>query len=297
MKYDKKLIEKIGWDLENEWKISHNEKSLFPHLSFSILEKYRETILSIPIDDYYSTLFNSETPIGNSNFGDCSITLWENQAFYIEVIFWNRMWTSIHEHGFSGAFLNLTGERFVAEYKFDEEIRIEEKLRKGILSKKKIESMQVGDVRLILEGMDGIHRTMSVEGLGVSFVIRTKKEKSSQFSFFSNGMAYCAWRNPRDKIKKVCDFLRILRHKDSIWDTTCRHLSTYELLNVFIAFSSEMKKQEYEKIKLILDTKEYGSELSEVLRYLKLERNIGHKIFHSSSFDMKKEFALMLLES
>ena len=137
LKYDKALIEKIGWELENEWKISHNEKSLFPRLSSSVLEKYRDTILSISIDDYYTPLFNSETPVGNSNFGDCSITLWENQAFYIEVIFWHRMWTSIHEHGFSGAFLNLHGERFVAEYKYDEEIRIEEKLRKGILLREK----------------------------------------------------------------------------------------------------------------------------------------------------------------
>ena len=156
--------------------------------------------------------------------------------------------------------------------------------------------MKVGDIRPIPEGMDGIHRTVSVEGLGVSFVIRTKQEKPSQFSFFSNGMAYCAWRNPKDKIKKVCDFLRILRHRDSIWETTCKHLSTYELLNVLIAFFREMNKEEYEKIRTILEKREYGRELLEILTSLRLEKNIGRKIFHSPSFDMKKEFALMLLE-
>ena len=83
--------------LNKEWKKIDYKNSIFPKLSTDLLEKYKERILRSNLDNYFNALFDKDVPIGNSHFGDCSITLFRTPKFYIEVIFWNSSWTSIHE--------------------------------------------------------------------------------------------------------------------------------------------------------------------------------------------------------
>ena len=295
MKGNMQLIKKIGQELDNEWSQNGHEKSSFPELSASYLEKYGDEISRNDVD-YFTVLLDKDIPIGNSYFGDCSITLYRGQKFYIEIIFWHSAWTSIHEHGFSGAFLNLKGERLIGSYTYKMEKEIEDKLKKGVLKKEKADCMQVGEVRTIIKGLDGIHRTMCVEGLGISLVIRTNKESRSQYHFFSNGLAICSWQRPNDKIKKICTLLRIRRkdHFPEMVESLFEKLSLYELMHFLIAYYATSDFG-YPQIKSLLSKREYGNVLEEALKEIKFEKNIKVKILNYPSYEMRKELAFMVL--
>lgn len=132
------LIKEIGSNLDNDWKKSDYDLAIFPELSASYLKKYGNEIIKKDFD--YLTIAlkeNKNISSDNSYFGNCNIRLYQAQKFYIEVVYWSSSWTSIHEHGFCGAFLNLKGERFIGRYKFKIEKEIENNLKKGILTKEK----------------------------------------------------------------------------------------------------------------------------------------------------------------
>ena len=172
-------------------------------------------------------------------------------------------------------------------------------LEKVFLKKKKADCMQVGEVRTIIKGLDGIHRTMCVEGLGISLVIRTNKESRSQYHFFSNGLAICSWQKPNDKIKKICTLLRILRkdHFSEMVESLFEKLSLYELMHFLIDYYAHYVTPEfgYPQIKSLLAKREYGNVLEEALKEMKFEKNIRNKIFNSPSYEMRKELAFMIL--
>ena len=268
-------------------------------LSSSILKKYRERILAIDFNNYFTALLNGDIPIGNSYFGDWSITLFMAREFYIEVIFWRTSWTGIHEHGFSGAFLNLKGERLIGNYKFQEGgEKIDNKIKKGILKKEKIECMKKGEVRTIVKGIDGIHRTICVEELGLSLVVRTEQEQLSQLHFFSNGMALCSWQAPRDKIKKICSFLQICRNDSlsTMLEEIYEKLTLYEFLHFLTnCFDYIKTEDEYCQMKSFLSKKKYGNEFQEILTELRFERNLRYKISLSPPYDIRKELVSMVL--
>ena len=57
----------------------------------------------------------------NSGFGQPPLVVFEAPGFYIEVLSWFPSRTSIHGHGFTGAFRVLDGYSLQVGYRFEEE--------------------------------------------------------------------------------------------------------------------------------------------------------------------------------
>ncbi|MEZ4315029.1 MAG: hypothetical protein R3F14_44010 [Polyangiaceae bacterium] len=73
-------------------------------------------------DDVLAWVFAaSELPPQNDlaeAFGEPPITVYRGRDFHVEVLFWLRTVTTVHGHGFSGAFQALSGERLQTRHAF-----------------------------------------------------------------------------------------------------------------------------------------------------------------------------------
>ena len=288
---DMELIKNIGLELDNEWEKNDYELSFFPELSASYLEKYKNDLVKIDFNFLNRNIFK------NLSCQVYNIVLYSAQKFTIEIIFWNSTWTSIHSHCFCGAFLNLKEERLIVLYKFKEEKEIEARLKKGILKKEEIDIMKIGEVRCIPYGMHKIHRSMCVNGLGLSFRIRTYKVFPTQFYFFSNGIKIASSREQVDKIKKICERLHTFRKESftATMEILFEELSSYELIYFLSIYNNYTKyKLEHSQLNLLLTKRKYKNEIKEILKELNFEKNIRRKILKVSSYEIKREFALMV---
>ena len=137
--------------------------------------------------------------------------------------------------------------------------------------------------------MEGIHRTICVEGLGISLVIRTLEESPTQLHFFHNGMAICSWNKPKDKIIPSLYFFADASKKTffAMMESTFDQLTLYELTHFLMDYQSNYRitDTEYSLIQSLLLKMEYGNEIKEILKEEKTEKNIRKKIFNTSPYD------------
>ena len=125
-----------------------------------------------------------------SGFGEPPLVVYAAPEFYIEVLFWFPGPTSIHGHGFSGAFVVLDGFSIQAEYEFIERHAPEEGVRLGQLSPRAVEFIAPGRVCSILGGTDFIHSVAHLGNPSLTLVARTYGEgKSPQFRYHLCGFA------------------------------------------------------------------------------------------------------------
>lgn len=106
-------------------------------------------------------------------FGEPPITVYRGDRFDIEIYYWLDGTTSIHEHGFCGAFAVLDGSSIHSRYGFNEKEVFNSRLAIGDLNLIECELLKSGDVRPIIAGEELIHALFHLERPSVSVVIRT----------------------------------------------------------------------------------------------------------------------------
>lgn len=110
---------------------------------------------------------------GNGNFGEPSITLFQNERFVIEIYYWLKPDISIHDHKFSGAFTVVTGNSFQNRYQFDIQERPGFGFLIGELKNGGDELLAEGDVVKIECGPEFIHQVWHLDRPTISFIIRS----------------------------------------------------------------------------------------------------------------------------
>ena len=128
-----------------------------------------------------------------SKFGRPPITLWRSRDFFVSALFWLDGTTSIHQHGFSGAFRVLAGGSLHAPYSFTVSEEVTHRLVLGDLRLDGPELLRVGDVRSIEPGGRFIHALFHLERPSVTIVVRTYGGDASgqpQFTYLRPGLGY-----------------------------------------------------------------------------------------------------------
>jgi hypothetical protein len=127
-----------------------------------------------------------------AKFGQPPVTVYKCDRFHIDVLFWVTSTTSIHQHGFSGAFHVLSGSSLQSLYKFRTEHRYCDRLLIGALELQSVEHLQKGDVRAIETSTALIHSLFHLEHPSVSVVVRTPNDPLSgpQYTYLPQGIAY-----------------------------------------------------------------------------------------------------------
>lgn len=125
-----------------------------------------------------------------SGFGEPPLVVYAAEDFYIEVLFWFPGPTSIHGHGFTGAFVVLDGFSIQVEYEFAEREREGESVRLGRLTPRSLEFIAPGKVCAILGGEGFIHTVTHLGNPSLTLVARTFSDgKRPQFRYHRSGFA------------------------------------------------------------------------------------------------------------
>jgi hypothetical protein len=106
-------------------------------------------------------------------FGNPPITLFSGPRFYIDVYYWVDGTTSIHQHGFSGAFQVLLGSSIHSHYTFKRRQEINQHFAIGETNLEGVELLELGAVKQIRAGDEYIHSLFHLDRPSATVCIRT----------------------------------------------------------------------------------------------------------------------------
>jgi hypothetical protein len=122
------------------------------------------------------TLAQSPFPDACNPFGPLgppAFTIWSNAHFYVNVYVYTTPEVVIHDHDFSGAFMNLSGITIHCTYQLAEPEVIDPSVQIGTLRLRGMEAISDGAVRAIEPGQGFIHQVWHVSQPTAVLVIRT----------------------------------------------------------------------------------------------------------------------------
>jgi len=182
----------IGAVIKDRWRASGFDEEAFADIATDVLA--REIPRGgVALDDVVTWVHGCRTlPTQIDHPFGQPITVFHDPRFYIDVLTWVDGTTSIHEHGFSGAFGVLVGSSLHASYAFHRTRRYCEHLFAGRTELTGRELLKVGDVRPIHAGPRSAHALFHLERPSVSVVVRNPRTTTApiQLTYLRSGIAY-----------------------------------------------------------------------------------------------------------
>jgi hypothetical protein len=188
------LFDQLGSTIESRWRTRNFSDEAFPGICAASLTEFDLPSAVSPWDVVDLALSATCLPMQRDlpgRFGDPPITVWNSHRFHIDVYFWLHGTTSIHQHGFAGAFQVLSGESVHSSWNFTVSHVVTDAFHLGATSLKEVEILSVGDVRTIVAGREFIHSLFHLEQPSVTLVVRTNHAmlRGPQFDYQRPGIA------------------------------------------------------------------------------------------------------------
>jgi hypothetical protein len=151
----------------------------------------------------------------HASFGDPPITLYTAPKFHIDVYFWFDGTTSIHQHGFCGAFQVLHGSSIHSWYDFELKEKINVFTEIGDIRLKTCELLDTGAVQEIWPGRRYIHGLFHLDSPSATICVRTTKSPLSppQFNYHKPSLATDPFFEDETLTKKIQMMSAMLRAK------------------------------------------------------------------------------------
>ncbi len=216
-----------------------------------------------------------------SQFGEPPFTIYysEKNNFYVEIYFWDKLHTSIHDHGFQGAYQVISGQSIQSEYEFIEEVKKNKDSSIGILNPKELTLLNAGDTREIILGNKFIHRVLHLEKKTASLIVRSAKNNYIQKTYIFKHISTTTW--PEDKI--------ILKLRTLNWMLQNEILPSKDLIGDLFYFADfwrtllqyESSKKLFQKLSFMFFSKEQLEKIANETHFnLLLEQlqNVDDKI-------------------
>ncbi|HEY2904082.1 MAG TPA: hypothetical protein VGL59_26070 [Polyangia bacterium] len=207
-------IAEVGEKIERSWSARDYDASAFPAICADVLTVagLHRTLAPKAILDWalQGDLPRQADP--EAAFGQPPITLFRARRFYIDALFWVDGTTSVHDHGFSGAFQVLSGSSIETTFAFDETRDVDGQLRFGALRVLGTQLLQQGDVQPIAAGPTFIHSLFHLPRPAVSLVARTFSDVNPgvQLSYLPPGIAHNSFHADQtlDRLLQIVELLR-----------------------------------------------------------------------------------------
>jgi hypothetical protein len=186
---------RLGRELKQRWRAVGLDEEQFPGIARRALEEAR-LHEQTNIDEIARSVLEADHIVIQPNidydFGSPPLTVFSDERFLIEILFWLDGHTGVHQHWFAGAFCVFQGSSIHCEYSFDVRQRINSRLMSGNLTLKHARLLNAGDACEIALGDRFIHSVFHLEVPTVSVVIRTPERNSEgppPFSYYRSGIA------------------------------------------------------------------------------------------------------------
>lgn len=212
------LFEKLGDEIEVEWRNKDYDESLLPEIAKRTLIDHAIPSKMTPWDVLEWTLGQAELPRQEdvaASFGEPPITVYSGNRFYIDVYFWFTGTTATHQHAFSGAFQVFAGSSIHSWYAFEPDDIVNSFMQFGKMELKLCELLSVGDVQEILAGRQYIHSLFHLDEPSVTIVVRTRKSPLflPQFSYHKPSLAADPFFAQDTLTKKIQCLAALVRSK------------------------------------------------------------------------------------
>ena len=212
------LFNKLGDEIELQWRDSNYDELKLPAIAKQKLAEHDLPSKVSPWEVLEWAMAMPELPPQadpNSNFGDPPITVYSGARFHIDVYFWFTGTTSIHQHGFSGAFQVLAGSSIHSWYEFFPDDYVNVFMEYGRMELKLCEILEVGAVQEIDPGRGYIHSLFHLDDPSVTIVVRTRKSPMylPQYSYHKPHLALDPFYVQDSMTKKVQSMGAMLKAK------------------------------------------------------------------------------------
>jgi hypothetical protein len=205
------LFENLSNLVHQRWRHQNFDEAAFPEIATDALTDLNPSALVTPGDIMRWVVSSPVLPPQidlQGEFGQPPVCLATNSRFFIQALFWMDGTTSIHQHGFSGAFHVLAGSSIHSSYRFQAETRINKDLLLGKVQFQSAELLRAGATRPIPSGDSLIHALFHLDRPSVTVVLRTHNENQAgpQFEYFKPFVA----RNPFHRDPELTRRMQVL---------------------------------------------------------------------------------------
>ncbi len=202
------IFEQLGREVETRWRDIGYDEAAFPALAAELLRSADVPSKVSAWDVTEWALATYELPRQRdlrASFADPPITVFSGLRFQIDVYFWFESTTSIHQHGFCGAFQVLEGSSIHSWYTFNKERAINAFAETGSLDLKTCGLLEKGDVQEIVGGRAYIHSLFHLERPSATLIIRTDRSplELPQFNYHKPHLAVDPFLEQDTVIKKL----------------------------------------------------------------------------------------------
>ncbi|HEX4684280.1 MAG TPA: hypothetical protein VH277_16295, partial [Gemmatimonadaceae bacterium] len=193
-------LRNLGQRIDAEWKAAGYKPGDLPAIASRALTESRpdreydlgvlaDWTLTVPA---FPDACNPFGPLGPPAF-----TVWSNPHFFVNVYVYTTPEVVVHDHDFSGAFMNLSGVTIHCTYAFGGGDAIDETVHVGALRLEGIEAISEGKVRPIEAGERFIHQVWHISQPTVVLVVRTPPLTPSprQFQYLRPSIATQVFRS------------------------------------------------------------------------------------------------------
>lgn len=171
------IYRELGERIEGAFEREGRKLELFPRIAADALREARIPERS-SADEVLSWVFGAAAlPAQNDlaeAFGEPPITVYRGRDFHVEVLFWLSTVTTVHGHGFSGAFQALSGERLQTRHSFEPHTDTDGPVMLGELRFEGAELLGRGDVVEINRRL--VHAIVHLAEPSATIVVRTASD-------------------------------------------------------------------------------------------------------------------------
>ncbi len=217
-----KVFDEIGDELERRWRAANYSDDMFPDIAVDVL---RDAAPADHLDAWEVVRWLLTTPRipyqhdVPGRFGQPPITVYCGPRFFVDVYYWMDGTTSIHQHGFCGAFYVFEGSSIHSHYRFDRRENLNPHFATGELALEGVELLERGEMRPILPGQQFIHALFHLDRPSVSICVRTKHSPtgSPQWNYQPPYFAIDPFYQSPEQTKKVqsIGMLLSMKHPDT----------------------------------------------------------------------------------
>jgi len=177
------LAQEMSQWIAQRWKSECYDQPAFSEIAVEAVETFDPTTshsFEDIVGDVMQTTARPSQAHLDSGFGEPAITLFHHGSFYVDILFWNHVSTTLHQHGFNGAFQVLSGSSLEAEFTFARRTRLAGHFLLGELQFESMRRMEAGEIGRISAGPDSIHSVLHLARPTVSLVVRTARDMQQQ---------------------------------------------------------------------------------------------------------------------
>ena len=212
------LFHEIGAEIETLWRNRDYDEAIFPEIAAQVLKFADLPAKTSAWKVIEWAMRETNLPVQRDlpgRFGDPPITIFNAPRFHIDVYFWLKGTTAIHQHSFCGAFQVLHGSSIHSWYEFERNEIINTFTELGNINLKICELLNVDDIQQIWAGKQYIHGLFHLEQPSATIVVRTHKSPLflPQFAYYKPHLAIDPFFEEPNTIKKMQCVTALIRSK------------------------------------------------------------------------------------